>query len=226
MGAACGRSSVVDDPRSRYDDPLCVPITPLGTDPELEAIVNGLEVSSVESSAECPVCLEYLCEDGPLCVLMRPARGSTRRACSHLLHERCAHSLQHSASAGSCPCCRAEYTSIKRVPQPTEDPHGWFKCVDAEEDGLLSQQQVADALAAAFPINCDKFEAVLPQLWERWDLNGSGFINKQEFMARGALFEFAHTLHLMCIEAAMRTPSSMPVTAPEAAPDVAPDVAV
>ena len=220
MGAACGRSYslAVDDPSSR-----CVPCTP---DLELEEIVNGLEVRSVESSAECPVCLDALCKHSSCAVLMMATRRSMRRACAHLFHETCIHSLDRSASAGRCPICRAAYDSVKQVPRPTEDPHGWFNCVDAEEDGRLSKKQVTDALLAAFPINCDKFEAALPQLWERWDLNGSGYINKQEFMARGALYDFASTLHRLCIaesESSTRSPLAAPAS--EVAPaEVAPAV--
>ena len=98
-----------------------------------------------------------------------------------------------------CPQCRLPFNNIKEVPVASEDPDGWFFCVDVEGDGRLSRTQVLNVLLTQFPLDWRKTEEALPTLWERWDRDGSGFISRQEFMdPDGGLLAFvrAHLLHL------------------------------
>lgn len=53
---------------------------------------------------------------------------------------------------------------------------------DVEGDGKLSRQQVLSALVAQFPIDVAKLEAELPSLWARWDVDGSGFVTREDFV--------------------------------------------
>ncbi len=68
------------------------------------------------------------------------------------------------------------------MPTLSEDVDRWFFCVDAEGDGRLSRQQVLDVLVAQFPIDHAKLEEAMPTLWERWDVDGSGYISKAELL--------------------------------------------
>ena len=109
-----------------------------------------------------------------------------------------------------CPQCRLPFNNIKEVPVASEDPDGWFFCVDVEGDGRLSRTQVLNVLVSTFPLDWRKTEEALPTLWERWDRDGSGFISRQEFMdPDGGLLAFvrAHLLHLPTEPPAGATPA-------------------
>ena len=144
--------------------------------------------SLADTHAECCICFEPLHAE-PLATLTR----GRRNACPHYLHVRCAEELFRSESltwAGeatphadkTCPICREGVDGMVRVPALSEDVDGWFFCVDAEGDGRLSRQQVLNVLVAQFPIDLAKLEEAMPTLWEHWDLDGSGYISKAEFL--------------------------------------------
>lgn len=123
---------------------------------------------------ECAVCFEDLSSE--TCAIFK--KGS-RRVCAHLLHHRCALELPHR----SCPYCRAEFEEATCLPTLDADPEGWFRCADVEGDGRLSKQQVLQLLLCQFPLDAQKFEASMEQLWPTFDLDGSGYINRAQFFA-------------------------------------------
>jgi len=85
-----------------------------------------------------------------------------------------------------CPLCRAAWDEVFRLPSLSADPDGWFRCVDFEGDGRLSKAQVLDVLTTQFPLDVDKFEETMEQLWPRWDPDGSGFVTRTEFATPGS----------------------------------------
>ena len=87
-----------------------------------------------EEHAECAVCFEALC-DAPTAVFVATTAGSTtRRTCAHYFHLACARSLR-AREMRRCPVCRAPFDDALPVPDPRDDPGGWFAAVDANGDG-------------------------------------------------------------------------------------------
>ena len=162
---------------------------------ELLEIVVAM--SAGQRNAECCICFEYLHEQpqGQLCC--GPAQ---RAACSHFFHHACALNLLNSNTRTSrqCPVCRASYARVKPVPQLTADPDGWFAAVDTGGEGYLSRREVLNVLVAQFPVDMEKLEKSFDALWKRWDVTGSGYLTKAEFVhpERGLLnFVRANLLH-------------------------------
>ena len=163
------------------------PLPPHPSDAGLIQVADSMLSSLAVAHAECCICLEPLHTE-PLATLTR----GQRNACPHYLHARCAEELFRSESLtwageatpfhGRCPICREHIDGIARVPTLSEDVDRWFFCVDAEGDGRLSRQQVLDVLVAQFPIDHAKLEEAMPTLWERWDVDGSGYISKAELL--------------------------------------------
>ena len=154
-------------------------------------------MSAGQRNAECCICFEYLHEQpqGQLCC--GPAQ---RAACSHFFHHACALNLLKSNTRTSrqCPVCRASYDRVKPVPQLTADPDGWFAAVDTGGEGYLSRREVLNVLVAQYPVDMEKLEKSFDALWKRWDVTGSGYLTKAEFVhpERGLLnFVRANLLH-------------------------------
>jgi hypothetical protein len=158
------------------------------SDEHLLRVANGLLSSVADTHAECCICIEPLHAE-PIATLTRDRRN----ACAHFLHARCAIELlggdtlnwageSVSYAPKACPFCRAEVDGIVRVPALSEDVDKWFFCVDVEGDGRLSRQQVLNVLVAQFPIDKAQLEAALPTLWARWDVDGTGYVSKAEFL--------------------------------------------
>ena len=154
-------------------------------------------MSAGQRNAECCICFEYLHEQpqGQLCC--GPAQ---RAACSHFFHHACALNLLNSNTRTSrqCPVCRASYDRVKPVPQLTADPDGWFAAVDTGGEGYLSRREVLNVLVAQYPVDMEKLEKSFDTLWKRWDVTGSGYLTKAEFVhpERGLLnFVRANLLH-------------------------------
>lgn len=148
--------------------------------------------------AECPICFEDLCAQ-PCAVFKRGGH----RVCSHFLHEACALSLP----SRDCPLCRAAFCEVVRVPSLSSDPGGWFECVDVEGDGRLSKAQVLEVLTTQFPLDMDKAEGAIDELWPRWDLDGSGYVTRAEFSTpQTGLLAYARAHLLKTPEAAAPVP--------------------
>ena len=103
-------------------------------DMDLRHLIQSLSVA--EQHTECVICFDNMYER-PCATLMH--RG--KNACSHFLHVECAEGLL-AANRRQCPHCRTAFDGVRRVPICTDDPEGWFFCVDVEGDGRLSRQQV------------------------------------------------------------------------------------
>ena len=164
------------------------PLKPHASDERLIQIADTMLSSMADTHAECCICIEPLHAE-PLATLT----FNRRNACAHFLHARCADELLGSETTSwageavsrptkNCPICRAEFNGIVRVPALSEDVDGWFWSVDVEGDGRLSRQQVLNVLVAQFPIDTSKLDEVLPTLWERWDMDGTGYVSKDEFL--------------------------------------------
>ena len=159
-----------------------------------------------EEHAECAVCFEALC-DAPTAVFVAATAGSTRRTCAHYFHLACARSLR-AREMRRCPVCRAPFDDALPVPDPRDDPGGWFAAVDANGDGKLSPGEVLEALKANVPCDWRRLERdVLPRsgaersntnkktrgkraLFHAWDPDGDGFIELREICAPGGLLEY------------------------------------
>ena len=155
-----------------------------------------------EEHAECAVCFEALC-DAPTAVFVAATAGSTRRTCAHYFHLACARSLR-AREMRRCPVCRAPFDDALPVPDPRDDPGGWFAAVDANGDGKLSPGEVLEALKARVPCDWRRLERdVLPRaersrtkkktrraLFDAWDPDGDGFIELREMVAPGGLLEY------------------------------------
>jgi len=129
--------------------------------------------------AECVVCFDNMWKEqaGVFC----DARG--RRTCPHFLHHRCALEVRNSNMGGKhCPVCRAEFVDVTEVPGIDDDPHEWFKIVDLNGDGRLSQREVVEVLKAQLPIDYRRLEAELPELWKTWDVNKDNIITHKELL--------------------------------------------
>lgn len=83
-----------------------------------------------EQRAECCICFDDL--------HARPIGAFTcqgKRTCPHFFHDDCASELLKSGGVRpdrghTCPLCRRSVDARVRVPKASEDPEGWFKCVD------------------------------------------------------------------------------------------------
>ena len=189
------------DPEAVVREEQAAP-SPLPEDAELRGLIASLSTSALHT--ECCICFDSLYERPSATLTLRGAN-----ACPHFFHLECAQELCGHSSM-HCPQCRLPFDNIKEVPRASEDPDGWFFCVDVEGDGRLSRTQVLNVLLTQFPLDWRKTEEALPTLWERWDRDGSGFISRQEFMdPDGGLLAFvrAHLLHLPTEPPAGATPA-------------------
>ena len=161
------------------------------------------ELTAGERHAECCICFEPLHEEAT-CTLTQ--RGTN--ACAHFFHQRCALELLRSDWAPGrlpeergekpCPICRRPFDGVRAVPKISDDPNGWWFCVDSGRTGKLTRQEVINVLVTQFPLDTAKLEAHLPTFWSRWDQDESGAISREEFLepTRGLLnFVRANLLH-------------------------------
>mmetsp|Transcript_21605 Transcript_21605/g.53305 ORF Transcript_21605/g.53305 Transcript_21605/m.53305 type:complete len:324 (-) Transcript_21605:319-1290(-) len=135
------------------------------------------DVTAAVEHAECCICYDALC-DSACSVLSKD--GS--RICGHFFHSQpCAESLLNGHHGGStCPICRAEYDGIMPIPEFSVDPRGWFRAVDVDGDGKLSQEEVREVIKALMPLDWRRLENELPALWDMWDADGSGYLEEHE----------------------------------------------
>ena len=63
------------------------------------------------------------------------------------------------------------------------DPAGWFRAVDVDSNGRLSQAEVREVLKAQLAVDWRKLEDQLPALWGQWDRDGDGTIDQHEMIA-------------------------------------------
>lgn len=145
------------------------------------------QLTAGERHAECCICFDPLPERE--CAAF--VRGR-KRTCAHYFHEDCARELL-GAARRACPLCRRPVDALVRLPDVAKDPHGWFRCMDVEGDGALSRAEVVGVLVCQFPVDQAKLEEALPGLWRQWDVDGSGFISRRDFIdPRRGLLQFVH----------------------------------
>ena len=137
------------------------------------------EVREAVEHAECCICFDALCEQSTS-VLTR--RG--QRVCGHFFHSTCCEAFASGHHGGStCPICRAGFDGALKVPSIEVDPPGWFKAVDIDGNGRLSQPEVREVLKAQLAVDWRKLEQQLPDLWVQWDRNGDGTLDKHEVIS-------------------------------------------
>jgi Ca2+-binding EF-hand superfamily protein len=162
------------------------------------AMEGHLRQSLADEHAECAICYVPLC-DQDMCLLVS---DSEERVCTHFFHTQCVSqwfsSCDDESEPKTCPCCRREAHGSMNVPVPEEDPDGWFKCMDFDNDGGLSKTEVRNALMAQIPLNEKLLEEAINKFWHRWDPDNSGEISKEEMLdpQRGLLAFVRNTREL------------------------------
>eukprot|EP00802_Teleaulax_amphioxeia_P024665 Tamp_25399.p1 GENE.Tamp_25399~~Tamp_25399.p1 ORF type:complete len:238 (-),score=37.21 Tamp_25399:230-898(-) len=126
---------------------------------------------------ECPICFEPM--HGEASGVL--AQGNGSRSCAHFFHQRCLTDLLRSGNR-QCPLCRASFTKVLPVPSLEANPAGWFKVVDLNGDGGLSQQEIKFVLLAQLPIDEVILEEELNRNFKKWDKNKDGFIRQDELL--------------------------------------------
>jgi len=124
--------------------------------------------------AECPICFGPLCNEP--CVAL--ATRNQRRACPHFVHQRCTSDL----NSKCCPICKVNFDVTVSVPGIDQSPADWFRVVDTNGDGRLTQAEVLEIIKAQLPVDIAMLEGELPGMWCMWDLNHDGTISEQELM--------------------------------------------
>lgn len=151
--------------------------------------------------AECAICFEPLCE-APCGVFLDSRK---RRVSIHFFNlEAARHWLR--VGNGGCPLTRQPVTDVLEVPALAADPDGWFAAVDVNGDGALSMEEAVAALKAQLPLDYEKIDAALcdrsSALWQMWDADGSGKIERQELtggLAQYIAQAFVRTTELSAI---------------------------
>jgi len=128
--------------------------------------------------AECPICFEPLAS-GPVGVFL--AGGG--RVSNHFFNLDAAQEWLRSGN-GHCPLTRLPISSVLAVPDLRADLQAWWRVVDVNGDGRLSRHELIEALKAQLPIDAEKLDEALADgshwLWEQWDKDRSGFIERAE----------------------------------------------
>eukprot|EP00930_Biecheleria_cincta_P028149 TRINITY_DN1962_c0_g1_i4.p1 TRINITY_DN1962_c0_g1~~TRINITY_DN1962_c0_g1_i4.p1 ORF type:complete len:798 (+),score=131.04 TRINITY_DN1962_c0_g1_i4:95-2488(+) len=138
-------------------------------------------------ACECVICLDQVCNEGPLAYLL--AAGKLGWACRHIFHLQCAQNLQ----AQKCPVCRSTFSEVREMPDIRRNPGAWFDAMDVDRTGDLDLEEVVGALTVVLPVDRDKLETLLrpeihkvpasaySDLWRQWDKEGTGRITRQAF---------------------------------------------
>jgi Ca2+-binding EF-hand superfamily protein len=70
------------------------------------------------------------------------------------------------------------------MPNPVEDPVGWFRGVDIDGNGHLSFDEVLKGLETALEVDWGKINGEADRRWGDWDHDESGEISLDEFLNR------------------------------------------
>lgn len=139
--------------------------------------------------AECPISFEPL-HSGPVGVFLDSAG---RRVSPHFFNLGAAREWLASGN-GMCPLTRQPVASVLPVPSIQSDPDGWFRAVDMNGDGRLSRQEAIEALKAQLPTDNAVLDAAVTDsnhwMWQQWDMDGSGFIERDELLAPQGLVSY------------------------------------
>jgi len=135
-----------------------------------------------EGLAECPVCFSAL-YTSPVALTK-----DGRRVCTHILCLACTRALANPI----CPVCRAAFEHPPRsLPDPREDPGGWFNFFDETGSGHIEKSILEQVLPAVVPIDQNKFgEALSSALWDEWSPHGEDSISRSDFCAEAGLLRW------------------------------------
>jgi len=142
---------------------------------------NSLEIA--EDYGECPVCMEVLFKKAhehgsPPTVFTKKAQHGWKRSCRHLLCQDCAKEISEASSEPACPICRTSFSGWVPIPDPFQDPKGWFAIVDYDSSGNLTEQEITDALY--FPVEPKSLEQALSKHFREADKDGNMTLSYQE----------------------------------------------
>ena len=111
--------------------------------------------------------------------------------------------MQAASSKKKCPECECPSDAAEIMPNPREDPAGWFRLVDVDGNGSLSKEEVVEAVKSTICCNWRQFAEELNDvfdmegqpvagegLWRRWDHDGNGTLSCAEFIAHGGLLDY------------------------------------
>jgi hypothetical protein len=157
-------------------------------DDTVTSMIEKLSLTAGEEAAECGICFDPL-HERPVAAFM----CGHKRTCQHFFHDDCAAGLINTAHATSkrCPLCNSAITAKVTVPKASADPEGWFKCIDVANDNKVSRAHVMAVLVSQFPIDLLKLEEQMPTLWDKWDKDHSGYLDKREVIeGPGSLLAF------------------------------------
>ena len=136
-------------------------------------------------------CGNQLCEGGGGVAML--VSSSKHRVCHHLFHSNCVQ-LGTSSIPKNCPICNVEYCGTMTLPNPRDDPAGFFEACDFNRDGELSKAEVVEVLRATCPINWRSFQAEIDgdssELWQQFDHDNDGNVSKDEFICHGGLLDY------------------------------------
>lgn len=126
----------------------------------LDVLSEGTKLDAMESNlqgdvCECVICLDQVCNDGPLAYLL--AAGKLGWACRHIFHLQCAEQLQ----TRKCPVCRTGFSEVRKMPDIRRSPGAWFDAMDVDRTGDLDIDEVLGALTVVLPVDRDKLEGLL-----------------------------------------------------------------
>jgi len=126
---------------------------------------------------ECAYCFADLCQ-GPVVYLNDKVPDC--QGCCHFLHAKCCSAIMKRArqeTAGDmqklpkCPKCQGtfEESHVLPLPNPLEDPEGWYKTLDVFGTDRLPRWKVLEALIATLPI---EVKALRAAVWKKGQLRG------------------------------------------------------
>lgn len=149
-----------------------------------------------DSTAECPICLEPLWTSTPTAFVRYAKDDSPHVICGHFFCFDCASAQfvkQQEQRSGEfhCPICRAQAQDLGPLPDIGTNPKLWFQFIDAESQGCIDRNTVAQALEVTLPIDTEKLrEAMEASCWSDWDKQHSDHIRECDFFAPGGLLEW------------------------------------
>lgn len=123
---------------------------------------------------ECTECFEPLCNH-PV-VYLCDEKG--KRSCVHIFHEHC---VDRTTVPTCCTLCRKLFASARVLPSAIQNPEGWFKAVDIDDNGSLSYDELVDGLKAQVKLDWSKIEMDVDKLFSKWDHDKNGTISLKEF---------------------------------------------
>lgn len=148
--------------------------------------------SAAERHAECPICFEPL-HKAPVGVFLD---HEGKRVSHHFFRLDAAQKWIQSGN-GMCPLTRAPVHSVLPVPDIRTDPDGWFRAVDLDGDAKLSRFEVVECLKAQLPVDNEALDSAVADLnhwmWQQWDKDGSGFIERDELLEQQGLAAYVRT---------------------------------